>query len=110
MGVEVFAGIQSHSLALLSDAGHNFTDGLALLLAWLILVFVVLWILLVGLPRAAPLPVLFLVRLLLVLIRPGLWLLVLLLLQFFLNMALRPFDSRRHLRYDPLAMLLFLLH
>ena len=34
VGVEVIAGIQAHSLALLSDAGHNFTDGLALLLAW----------------------------------------------------------------------------
>lgn len=34
MGVEVFAGIQAHSLALVSDAGHNFTDALALLLAW----------------------------------------------------------------------------
>ncbi len=34
VGVEVFAGIQSHSLALLSDAGHNFTDALALFLAW----------------------------------------------------------------------------
>jgi cobalt-zinc-cadmium efflux system protein len=33
--VEVGAGIEAHSLALLSDAGHNFTDGLALLLAWL---------------------------------------------------------------------------
>jgi cobalt-zinc-cadmium efflux system protein len=33
VGVEVIAGIQAHSLALLSDAGHNFTDGLALLLA-----------------------------------------------------------------------------
>ncbi len=32
--VEFFAGIQAHSLALLSDAGHNFTDALALLLAW----------------------------------------------------------------------------
>jgi cobalt-zinc-cadmium efflux system protein len=32
--VEFIAGIQAHSLALLSDAGHNFTDGLALLLAW----------------------------------------------------------------------------
>jgi len=31
--VEVFAGIQAHSLALLSDAAHNFTDALALLLA-----------------------------------------------------------------------------
>jgi len=28
------AGIEAHSLALLSDAGHNFTDALALLLAW----------------------------------------------------------------------------
>lgn len=34
VGVEVFAGIKAHSLALVSDAGHNFTDGLALLLAW----------------------------------------------------------------------------
>jgi len=34
MGVEVFAGIRAHSLALVSDAGHNFTDALALLLAW----------------------------------------------------------------------------
>ena len=32
--VEFVAGIQAHSLALLSDAGHNFTDALALLLAW----------------------------------------------------------------------------
>ena len=32
--VEFAAGIQAHSLALLSDAGHNFTDALALLLAW----------------------------------------------------------------------------
>ncbi|HEX6803620.1 MAG TPA: cation diffusion facilitator family transporter, partial [Terriglobales bacterium] len=31
--VEVYAGFRSHSLALLSDAGHNFTDALALLLA-----------------------------------------------------------------------------
>jgi cobalt-zinc-cadmium efflux system protein len=31
--VEAVAGIQAHSLALLSDAGHNFTDALALLLA-----------------------------------------------------------------------------
>lgn len=30
---EVFAGLRSRSLALLSDAGHNFTDALALLLA-----------------------------------------------------------------------------
>ena len=35
VAVEVFAGIAAHSLALLSDAGHNFTDGLALLLAWI---------------------------------------------------------------------------
>lgn len=32
--VEVAAGFQAHSLALLSDAGHNFTDAGALLLAW----------------------------------------------------------------------------
>ena len=32
--VEIVAGIRAHSLALLSDAGHNFTDALALLLAW----------------------------------------------------------------------------
>jgi len=32
--VELTAGIQAHSLALVSDAGHNFTDALALLLAW----------------------------------------------------------------------------
>jgi cobalt-zinc-cadmium efflux system protein len=31
--LEVYAGLRSHSLALLSDAGHNFTDALALLLA-----------------------------------------------------------------------------
>jgi len=30
---EVWAGFHSHSLSLLSDAGHNFTDALALLLA-----------------------------------------------------------------------------
>jgi cobalt-zinc-cadmium efflux system protein len=34
VAVEVFAGLWAHSLALLSDAGHNFTDALALLLAW----------------------------------------------------------------------------
>jgi cobalt-zinc-cadmium efflux system protein len=34
VAVETAAGIQAHSLALLSDAGHNFTDALALLLAW----------------------------------------------------------------------------
>jgi len=32
--VEFVAGLHAHSLALLSDAGHNFTDALALLLAW----------------------------------------------------------------------------
>ncbi|MEZ5362418.1 MAG: cation diffusion facilitator family transporter [Bryobacterales bacterium] len=32
--IELVAGIQAHSLALLSDAGHNFTDTLALALAW----------------------------------------------------------------------------
>jgi cobalt-zinc-cadmium efflux system protein len=31
---EFFAGLRAHSLALLSDAGHNFTDALSLLLAW----------------------------------------------------------------------------
>ena len=31
--LEVIAGFRSHSLALLSDAGHNFTDALALVLA-----------------------------------------------------------------------------
>jgi len=34
VAVEVAAGLRAHSLALLSDAGHNFTDALALLLAW----------------------------------------------------------------------------
>ncbi|MFN7992111.1 MAG: cation diffusion facilitator family transporter [Bryobacteraceae bacterium] len=34
VGIELAAGVQAHSLALLSDAGHNFTDALALLLAW----------------------------------------------------------------------------
>jgi cobalt-zinc-cadmium efflux system protein len=33
--VEVIAGFEAHSLSLLSDAGHNFTDALALLLAWM---------------------------------------------------------------------------
>jgi len=33
--IEVVAGIGAHSLALISDAGHNFTDALALGLAWL---------------------------------------------------------------------------
>ncbi|MBI1355112.1 MAG: cation diffusion facilitator family transporter [Acidobacteria bacterium] len=32
--VELLAGVQADSLALLSDAGHNFTDTLSLLLAW----------------------------------------------------------------------------
>jgi cobalt-zinc-cadmium efflux system protein len=32
--VELIAGFRAHSLALLSDAGHNFTDALALGLAW----------------------------------------------------------------------------
>lgn len=34
VGLEIIAGLRSHSLALLSDAGHNATDALALLLAW----------------------------------------------------------------------------
>lgn len=34
VAVETAAGLRAHSLALLSDAGHNFTDALALLLAW----------------------------------------------------------------------------
>ena len=34
VAVEVAAGIKAHSLALISDAGHNFTDALALLLTW----------------------------------------------------------------------------
>ena len=34
VAVELIAGIKAHSLALLSDAGHNFTDALALGLAW----------------------------------------------------------------------------
>lgn len=33
VAVEIAAGLQARSLALLSDAGHNFTDALALLLA-----------------------------------------------------------------------------
>jgi cobalt-zinc-cadmium efflux system protein len=32
--VQVIAALEADSLALLSDAGHNFTDALALLLAW----------------------------------------------------------------------------
>jgi len=34
VAIEAAAGLEAHSLALLSDAGHNFTDALALLLAW----------------------------------------------------------------------------
>src|SRR5260221_14597594 len=34
VGVEVIAGLKAGSLALLSDAGHNFTDALALLFTW----------------------------------------------------------------------------
>jgi cobalt-zinc-cadmium efflux system protein len=34
VALEVYAGLRSHSLALLSDAGHNATDALALLLSW----------------------------------------------------------------------------
>ena len=33
--LEAVAGFKAHSLALLSDAGHNFTDALALGLAWI---------------------------------------------------------------------------
>ena len=33
VAIEVFAGIRANSLALISDAGHNFTDALALVLA-----------------------------------------------------------------------------
>jgi cobalt-zinc-cadmium efflux system protein len=33
--VEALAGVEARSLALLSDAGHNFTDALALGLAWI---------------------------------------------------------------------------
>src|ERR1700681_4385252 len=32
--ITLFAGIRAHSLALLSEAGHNVTDLLALLLSW----------------------------------------------------------------------------
>jgi len=32
--IELVAGFKAHSLALLSDAGHNFTDALAIGLAW----------------------------------------------------------------------------
>lgn len=39
VAVEVAAGLKAHSLALLSDAGHNFTDALALALAALAFYF-----------------------------------------------------------------------
>ena len=32
--IEIAAGLRAHSLALLSDAGHNFTDAVALFLSW----------------------------------------------------------------------------
>ena len=32
--ITLFAGIRAHSLALLSESGHNVTDLLALLLSW----------------------------------------------------------------------------
>ena len=35
VGIEVVAGFAAHSLALLSDAGHNATDAVALLFTWL---------------------------------------------------------------------------
>ena len=34
VAIETWYGVQAHSLALLSDAGHNLSDVLALLLAW----------------------------------------------------------------------------
>jgi cobalt-zinc-cadmium efflux system protein len=34
VGLELAAGFRAHSLSLLSDAAHNFTDALALFLAW----------------------------------------------------------------------------
>jgi cobalt-zinc-cadmium efflux system protein len=34
VALEAAAGMQAHSLALLSDAGHNFTDAFALMLSW----------------------------------------------------------------------------
>jgi cobalt-zinc-cadmium efflux system protein len=34
VAIEAASGLQARSLALVSDAGHNFTDALALLLAW----------------------------------------------------------------------------
>jgi cobalt-zinc-cadmium efflux system protein len=35
VAIEIVTGLRAHSLALISDAGHNATDALALLLAWL---------------------------------------------------------------------------
>src|SRR5258706_15240861 len=35
VAVEVVAGFKAHSLALISDAGHNLTDAVALLFTWL---------------------------------------------------------------------------
>ena len=34
VALEIVSGLRAHSLALLSDAAHNFTDALALFLAW----------------------------------------------------------------------------
>src|SRR5437762_13273558 len=34
VAIEAITGWRAHSLALLSDAGHNFADALALLLSW----------------------------------------------------------------------------
>jgi cobalt-zinc-cadmium efflux system protein len=34
VAIQVWAGFRAHSLALLSDAGHNFTDAVALFLSW----------------------------------------------------------------------------
>src|SRR5450631_3899270 len=34
VGIETVAGLKAGSLALLSDAGHNLTDALALLFTW----------------------------------------------------------------------------
>lgn len=39
VAVEFVAGLKANSLALLSDAGHNFTDALALMLAWVAFYF-----------------------------------------------------------------------
>ena len=38
--IEVIAGLSTHSLSLLTDAGHNLSDVLGLLLAWLASVLV----------------------------------------------------------------------